>query len=308
MLLDSNVSNASNSDRLSPPDRDGDTPRIWPSLLAMPAALVGVTVFSGIIGTAAIVFVPGNRFAVLADGTPTAPLMILSIAAMQVGMLLCALTFALRSKEPIARRLNMARPKLSLSRLGVVVAGTLGIATIAGALLTNATDETSPHLVSLLEFVGAQRGWAMVATLIAVGLLPGLCEELLFRGYVQTRLVRRLGPVAGIVLAAALFAIMHLDPQHMVIAFMLGTWCGVVVWRTGSVWSGVACHALNNTFSTVATALLPVSMQDLDGAFSPWILGVQSVFLALLTVAIVILMRAGRSPSLTRLPSGLAVT
>ncbi len=282
-------------------------PRIWPSIMAMPTALVAAVTFSGIVSTAAVIFFPGNHFAVRADGTSTAPLMILSIVAMQVGMLLCVFSFACRSNEPISRRLSAARPNMRSKDLAVVVMATLGIASMSSLLLANTTDELSPHLVSLTEFIGAQRGLALVCTVLSVGLLPGLCEELLFRGYIQTRLVKRLGPLSGIILAASLFAIMHIDPQHMVVAFILGLWCGVVVWRTGSVWSGVACHALNNTWGVLATVLLPMSVgaSESDG-FNPWIAAVQSVLLLILVFAIVILVRSGLSKTLTTSPTSLA--
>jgi membrane protease YdiL (CAAX protease family) len=82
--------------------------------------------------------------------------------------------------------------------------------------------------------------------ILFIALAPGFCEELLFRGYMQRRLVERWGPVAGILIASVLFGVFHIMPHVIIFATPIGIWLGLLAWRTGSTWPGIICHALMN--------------------------------------------------------------
>jgi membrane protease YdiL (CAAX protease family) len=90
-----------------------------------------------------------------------------------------------------------------------------------------------------------------VPFVLFIAIVPGLVEELLFRGYIQRRLLRRWPGWAAVLVASGLFGAMHLDPHTAVFAFVVGVWLGAAAWRTGSVWPGVVCHAFINATSSV---------------------------------------------------------
>jgi len=50
-----------------------------------------------------------------------------------------------------------------------------------------------------------------VTLAVAMAAAPGVTEELFFRGFVQVRLVERLGGLAGIAVTALLFGLLHFD-------------------------------------------------------------------------------------------------
>ena len=87
-------------------------------------------------------------------------------------------------------------------------------------------------------------GYLVVGLLITV--IPAVCEELLFRGYVQRRLIRWMGGWGAVVLTSVCFALFHLSPTWLPHTFILGVWLGVVAWRTGSTAPCIACHAVAN--------------------------------------------------------------
>lgn len=85
-----------------------------------------------------------------------------------------------------------------------------------------------------------------VAMFIAVGVITPLVEEFGCRGKLQYRLERSLGITPAIVLTAVVFSLLHgllVAPHHIPFALFVG-W---IVWRTGSIWTAVYVHALNNT-------------------------------------------------------------
>ena len=88
---------------------------------------------------------------------------------------------------------------------------------------------------------------------MALALLPGVTEELLFRGALQRPLVSRLGRRAGIGLAAALFGLAHLDPVQGPAAFCLGLYLGSVAELAGSLRAAIFCHVANNLGSVLAS-------------------------------------------------------
>jgi membrane protease YdiL (CAAX protease family) len=69
---------------------------------------------------------------------------------------------------------------------------------------------------------------------------------MLFRGYVQRRLIERWPAWVGILITSIAFALFHIMPQVVLFAFPLGVWLGMMAWKSGSVWPGIVCHAAVN--------------------------------------------------------------
>ena len=86
---------------------------------------------------------------------------------------------------------------------------------------------------------------ALVATLLAPP-----CEEVAFRGYVQSALLTGRRPAAAIGLSALLFTAMHLDPVRFGALLPLGALFGWITWRAGSLWPAAAAHAANNAIAS----------------------------------------------------------
>lgn len=82
-----------------------------------------------------------------------------------------------------------------------------------------------------------------IAPLI-VGALAGIFEELLFRGPIQTALMKKNNPWIAITITALLFAAAHLDLHGMGLRAVLGVVLGWVVWRTGSIFPAMVIHGV----------------------------------------------------------------
>jgi membrane protease YdiL (CAAX protease family) len=85
----------------------------------------------------------------------------------------------------------------------------------------------------------------IVASLVAVAVLPALAEELVFRGVLARSLARRSVPVA-IVVSSLAFSAYHVLPIQMVSTFPLALALATMAVRSGSVLPGMLAHFLNN--------------------------------------------------------------
>ncbi len=158
----------------------------------------------------------------------------------------------------IDRRVALGLRRPSGAAVGAAVLGAVGlnwILTLAGELQERVFPTPEP-LRRFFEDLLVYRGLIdFVALLLVLAVVPAICEELLFRGFLQTGLVRVLGGEGrGVVVSALLFAAFHLDPWRFTGVFVLGLFLGTLVVRSGSLWPAVVAHAINNTMSIALAA------------------------------------------------------
>jgi sodium transport system permease protein len=107
--------------------------------------------------------------------------------------------------------------------------------------------------------------WMTVVFLMA--LVPAICEELAFRGFIFGGLVRERGRLRAVLVTALMFGISHGVLQQSIAATIMGVLLGWIALRTGSVLPGILIHFTNNA--------LTVSLERISG--SQW--GGASLFL-----------------------------
>ena len=116
--------------------------------------------------------------------------------------------------------------------------------------------------------------------LLVVALTPAICEEAMFRGYLQRQVERRLGIVWSIVLVGLVFGLFHLRPTQVLPLATLGMYLGFSVWVTGSLWAGVLIHLLNNGLAVIvsdyANRSPDIDAVALESMSVPWYLALAS--------------------------------
>ena len=86
-------------------------------------------------------------------------------------------------------------------------------------------------------------GSCSILELLAISLVAGLGEELLFRGWLQSMLGGWLGPTAGLVGASVLFGLAHsVTRTYAVIAAVIGACLGWVWLLTGNLLVPIIAH------------------------------------------------------------------
>jgi len=159
-------------------------------------------------------------------------------------ILLPAILFVRWKRLPVADALRWRPISLATALLSIAV-GITGQGVAAGiAVLSEPLLGELPSMPALEPQTVSDLLWV----LFIAALLPGLCEETLFRGALQG-VLRRKGRWKGVVITALLFAVYHVAPSMFPHAFFLGIVQGVLVLRTGSTVSDMLAHAANNAMA-----------------------------------------------------------
>lgn len=181
---------------------------------------------------------------------PVAGLAVTQLSA----FLLPALVATAGSNLRLVPYLRLGPPKGALVVLGALVGGAAYL--VAGAVMTLTQRFLPRSWVEAYDLSRLFEGptWEQAALALVAAVLAPACEEITFRGYLQTTLLLRRRPAAAIAGGAFLFAVLHLDPVRFPALLLLGTVFGWITWRAGSVWPAIAAHAANNGLA--ATLLL----------------------------------------------------
>jgi sodium transport system permease protein len=136
---------------------------------------------------------------------------------------------------------------------GLFLLGAAALLAVRTAGISAEARQLSARLIALIQ----ERPWWLAWALVAV--MPAVCEELLFRGWVLSGLLgrRRMpGRVwAAVGVQAAAFAIFHLLPERMPQTFVLGIVLGTLVVVTRSLLPAVICHLAHNSVPLVVLRL-----------------------------------------------------
>jgi len=96
--------------------------------------------------------------------------------------------------------------------------------------------------------------WNLVVDVLLIGLLTAIVEEFMFRGCLQTIFLRwTKNTHAAIWITAILFSAFHMQFFGFLPRMMLGVLFGYFVAWSGSVWTSVWAHFINNATAVIAT-------------------------------------------------------
>ena len=174
----------------------------------------------------------------------------------------------------IGRVLALRAPSIRHTMLTVLLVAPLAIvmqevAAWAGEVLPTFNGEI------YAEF--AKSHWVLV--FLAGCLLPGVSEELFFRGFIGRGLLARLGVWWGTLWCAFLFAAIHLDPTQIVGILVIGVALQLVLLSSRSLLIPMLLHTLNNLLSFTAMKL--GALADVDHVPPPIVIAALVVLLPL---------------------------
>jgi membrane protease YdiL (CAAX protease family) len=126
----------------------------------------------------------------------------------------------------------------------------VGLATLTGRFIP-----VPPRVVEAFGQYLLPEGVGIVQLVLFLAVIPGICEEIAFRGVLLHGLRRRLGPVALCLAVGGIFGLFHVSLYRIVPTAYLGTVLAAVVVLTGSLLPAMLWHILNNAVILVPMAL-----------------------------------------------------
>jgi membrane protease YdiL (CAAX protease family) len=121
----------------------------------------------------------------------------------------------------------------------------------------------------------------LVLSLLIVGVLTGLGEELFFRGALM-RLIqtRPMSAHAAVWITAVVFSAIHMQFGGFIPRMLLGAYLGYLLLWSGSVWLPVLVHMVNNSISVWARWSGNETLETVGTASSDYWIVVVSVVIA----------------------------
>ena len=85
---------------------------------------------------------------------------------------------------------------------------------------------------------------AFIILLVAV--IPAVCEEVMFRGYVQKSFEYKLKPFTAALITAVFFGAFHMEPYSFIPLVALGLYFGFAAYKSNSIFVPMSLHFFNN--------------------------------------------------------------
>ncbi|MDR1728327.1 MAG: ABC transporter permease subunit [Acidobacteriota bacterium] len=161
------------------------------------------------------------------------------------GSLLMMRRYRLDVREAWALRLPKASvwpaTLLMIPAAHVVATGVFRLASLVFPVPTQLLEQFSGELVP--------QGVPFWQMLVFIAVLPGVCEELAFRGTLLYGLRRRFHPALVAVVAGVIFGLFHVDYFRIAQTSFLGVVLAGIALLTGSIFPGMLLHIGNNALA-----------------------------------------------------------
>ena len=106
--------------------------------------------------------------------------------------------------------------------------------------------------------------WGLLGNLLVIALIPAIGEELTFRGVLQQSLTRRFNPHLAIWLSAFIFSFIHFQFYGFLPRMFLGLILGYMFYYSGSLWTSILMHFINNGTAVVVAYLDYKGLANVD--------------------------------------------
>lgn len=103
-----------------------------------------------------------------------------------------------------------------------------------------------------------------IMIVIVIAVTPAICEEFLFRGLVFKNFEKIISPGKAIFFTGFLFALFHFHPFNLIPLTVLGIYLTLVVYHSGSIYTAIAVHFINNFISALAVYIYGTEMLGSD--------------------------------------------
>lgn len=112
------------------------------------------------------------------------------------------------------------------------------------------TEEIAERMTSMM--LNSDSSLSLFVAILSMAIIPAFCEEVAFRGVVQPLLAKITKNIhAAIWITAAIFSLIHVQFYGFLPRMLMGALLGYMVVWSGSLWSSILAHFVNNALAIV---------------------------------------------------------
>jgi membrane protease YdiL (CAAX protease family) len=209
------------------------------------------------------------------DAAPVNGIRLITIFGQIFFIMLPALLFSKWIYGDISKIISLKLPdwkELSLYILGIIILTPLLQSYLyiqnffveklaAYSQLINSIKTLLDSLNELIEktfgnLMSAQNIPEMLLVVITISVIPAICEEIMFRGYIQRSFGFKLKPYLAVLITAIFFALYHFNPYGIIPLAILGFYFGFAAYKSQSLIIPMTLHFLNNFFAVMLYFIL----------------------------------------------------
>ncbi len=178
--------------------------------------------------------------------------LVTQLAVIALPAVLMTLLFTRSPRETLLLRRPVWAAIPAAALLAVMLHPAANVMRLAVQQLYPVGDSVRPALEKMQELFNDAGFWPLVC-LLAV--LPAVCEELAFRGFILSGFRRMGHPWRAIVFTSILFGVTHGILQQSLIASLLGVVLGFLAIQSGSILPCMTFHVVHNSLAVVNSRL-----------------------------------------------------
>ncbi len=178
----------------------------------------------------------------------------LGVIATQLIVLLIPLLASIYTKKDLKKTFKLKLPKVKfvfggvLIIIGAMLVGMI-LTGIAGTIFKNSATEMTESMNYIM-------GDNFLLALLLVALLPAICEEMMFRGFVFSTFSNKLSFGKAAIISGVIFGAYHMNLTQFFATSLLGIAICYVAYKSESLLPGIIMHFTNNMIAT-ATIFYP---------------------------------------------------
>jgi membrane protease YdiL (CAAX protease family) len=115
-------------------------------------------------------------------------------------------------------------------------------------LFDNLNDKVETTYSNLIMAHSIPEGLLVILVVAAV---PAVCEEVMFRGFIQKSFELKFKPYLAILVTSIFFGLYHFNPYGLIPLIALGSYFGFAAYMSDSIFTSMSLHFLNNFVAVI---------------------------------------------------------
>jgi len=235
-------------------------------LLILILSLIFCIILSSLLGTLAIYTFSSDPTTI--DLNEPKVYLLFGFLSQLVGFIGGFFLFLLVTKQRLKDVVSIAAPQLKLIGLVVgilllsmpIINGLIYLNSILVELIPNNNFvlQEKEILANQYNLLSANSFLMMVSKLFVIAFLPAVGEELVFRGVLLKKIQESSNNEHyGVIVSAALFAVVHQQPSNLLPMIFLGVVLGYIYTRTNNIFYSMLFHFLFNSMTVMSVYFFP---------------------------------------------------